>query len=218
MGEQSKELIARIVAAPVHVVGTVRGCDSGRHRVQTEFGDLDAGRAASCLLVPEDGDVVLVSGPRIESVWIIAVLERHGVGPARLDIEGDASLSAGGSLRLDAGADLGLKAGRCVGLQGEELEIHAVRGRSVIDSFEAFGRELAASVSRLRLTGGLFEVMAERLTSFLGHSVRTVEGVDQARSGVVDYRAEKSMSLRGRDLIATAENLVRVDGSQINIG
>lgn len=218
MGEQSKELIARIVAAPVHVVGAVHGCDGGRYRVETEFGEIDAGRAASCLLQPETGDSVLVSGPRLDAVWIIAVLERHGAGPARLDVEGDATLSVGGTLRLEAGADLALKAGGRAAVEGDDLELRALRGRAIIDVFEAIGREMSASASRLRMSGGILEVLAERLTAFFGHSVRTVEGVDQARSGVVDYRAEQSMSLRGRDLLATAEELVRVDASQINIG
>ena len=53
---------------------------------------------------------------------------------------------------------------------------------------------------------------------FAGHSVRTVEGVDQARSGTIDYRATQSLSLQGSEIIATAKTLVKVDGGQIHIG
>jgi hypothetical protein len=60
--------------------------------------------------------------------------------------------------------------------------------------------------------------MAERFVGFFKNSVRSVEGSDLVRSGSVDYRASGAMSLHGRDLLATADELVRVDAAQINMG
>ena len=77
MGDQAREMIARIASMPIHAIGTLaRSGEAGRYAVETEFGTFSSRRAASCLLEPEPGDEVLVSGPTLESAYIIAVLER----------------------------------------------------------------------------------------------------------------------------------------------
>ena len=47
---------------------------------------------------------------------------------------------------------------------------------------------------------------------------RVVEECDYLRSGEVDYRADKNMSLRGDNTMVTAKELVKVDGGQIHLG
>lgn len=210
MGEQSKEVLARIVSAPVHLVGNVLVAAGGRLRVATECGELDTRRAASCLLAPEEGDQVLVSGASVEDAWIIAVLERRAATAARISLDGDLHVHVAGELSLQADTRLTLR--------GEEMDLRGARARVVVDSVEAVGNELTASVGKLRLVGNVFETMAERFIGFFKNSVRSVEGTDQVRSGSVDYQAANALSLHGRDVLATAENLVRVDAAQINIG
>lgn len=225
MGEHSRGLIERLAAVPVHAVGRVVGPTDGLPSggpditVDTEFGRLLVRRAASCLLRPEVGDTVLVSGPNQAAAWVIAVLERGGAVPSRFDLGGDAGLSVDADgLRLESSGRLDFAAGGELRLTAEALTVRAASATALIDRLSAFGRELSASIGQVRLVGNLLETFVDRLTQFARNSLRSVEGLDQARSGTVDYRAEQGMSLHGRELMATAEGLVKIDGGQINVG
>jgi len=207
-----RELATSIVSIPVQAIGELTGFDTaGSATVRTEFGEFPARKAASCLLEPRSGDRVLVCGPTLESAWIIAVLERREPGPARLAFDGDAELAV-------TGGSLNLRAERTLGLESGTLKLRAREGVALIDRCHWVGRECAALVGRLRLTGNLLETFVDRITQFAKQSLRSVEEMDQVRSGVVDYQAEKTMNLRGRELLATAEELVKVDGGQIHLG
>jgi uncharacterized protein DUF3540 len=205
MGDFSEELSARIAAIPVHAVGEILAPAGGRsYRVNVEGDALDATRAASCLLEPEPGDRVLVAGSTVDGAYIIAVLERRNESPTRIGFQGATQITvSGGGLNVSA---------------DEGLTLHAKHGTAVIDRVSVFGREWVASIGSVKLIGNLLESFVDRLTQFARHSLRVVEGTEQVRGGIMDYRAQQSMSLRGREIVATAEELVKVDGGQIHIG
>ena len=58
----------------------------------------------------------------------------------------------------------------------------------------------------------------ERVTHKLKRSYRIVEEVDCVRSREMDYRATNNVSIRGKNALVTAEELVKLDGSQIHVG
>jgi len=207
MGTHANELIKQIVSMPVNAIGRVVSCaDEAAIHVQLEGvkseADCVVKRAASCLLAPEEGDSVLVCGPDASALYIIAVLERSTAGPARLALGQDAEITARGKLSIVS----------------DELLVRARHATTLIDQLASFGRELSASIGKVKLVGNLFESFFERVNLFAGQSVRTVEGVDQVRSACIDYRAEQSLNLQGSEVIATAKTLVKVDGGQIHIG
>jgi hypothetical protein len=217
MGEHSKELMARLAAMPVHTVGELAGIVGDRFAVSTESGTLVARRAASCLLEPEPGDQVLVSG-RADSIYIIAVLERAGSAAARLVVHGDASLRAsGGSFTLCADKDLCLSTPERLAQDSAELVVRAQKGTLLIGQLKTFGQELRASIGSVKLIGNVLETLVGKLSQFAKNSLRTVEGVDQLRSGSIDYECERTLNLHGREILATADSLVKVDGSQIQL-
>lgn len=203
MGDRSNELIRQLVEQPVHAIGTVLESDDPELlQVSLPQGDWVARRAASCLLLARPGDRVLVSGPNASALYVIAVLETARTRPCQLVLGQDAEISVNGKLSLTT----------------DELVVRARRATTVIDQLCSFGRELSASIGRIKLVGNLLETFFDRVGHFASHSVRTVEGVDQVRSGTIDYRAAQSLSLHGSEIIATARTLVKVDGGQIHIG
>jgi hypothetical protein len=204
MGDHANELIKQIVSMPINVIGSVLEADEGAGEVRVAFdgGEHLVKRAASCLLAPEAGDSVMVCGPNATSLYIIAVLERSADKPSRLLLGQDAQIAAQGKLSITS----------------DELLIRVRHATTLIDQLSSFGRELTASIGKIKLVGNLFESFFERVSLFAGHSARTVEGVDQVRSASIDYRAEQSLNLQGSEIIATAKTLVKVDGGQIHIG
>ena len=87
-----------------------------------------------------------------------------------------------------------------------------------VGAVTAVGREAAWSFGRVRIVSDLIESFADRLLQFARWSQRTVEGIDQVRSGQIDYRAEQLMQLQAQNLVANASNLAKVDGDQIHLG
>jgi len=220
MGDQANEMIARIASMPVHAIGTlVSSGEAGRYMVETEVVTVRARRAVSCLLEPEPGDEVLVSGPTPECVYVIAVLERRGVAPANIVFVGDTRLAvSGGSLSLKADGAVLVDSGERLALTSNAFTLRARQATMLIDRLNAVGKDLTASIGQVKLIGNLLESFVDRITQFAKNSLRVVEGADHVRSGVADYQAEQTMSLRGRQLLATAEELVKIDGGQIHLG
>jgi hypothetical protein len=220
MGDQAKEMIARIAAMPVHAIGRlVRSSETGEHEVATEIGMLRARRAASCLLEPEPEDEVLVSGPSLECAYIIAVLERRTAAPMNVAFVGETRLSVSrGSLRLRADGTIQVEAGEELALTSENFTLRAREAITLIDRLHAVGKDLTASIGQAKLIGNLLESFVDRIAQFAKSSLRVVEGADQVRAGVADYQAEQLLSLRGRELLATADELVKIDGGQIHLG
>src|SRR5690349_3176270 len=94
-------------------VGTVAAVDGPVFVVRTGQGDLPAGRAASCLMVPRAGDRVLIGGSRREGWYVLAILTREDGARATLALEGD--------------LELHLRSGRFVVAAQEGVEIVSAR-------------------------------------------------------------------------------------------
>ncbi len=217
----SNDLLPRLERQPLHTDGEVCGSDhEGLIRVRTADGEVKARRAASCLVWPDEGDRVLVSGVQPDALFIIAVLEHRSASPLRLAMPGETvvTVADGAGLSLDLEGELALRSRSRLQLQGEELLVHAGRATLVCRQLKTLARDAFASLRNARLVGTLLEATVERVRLLAGHSERRVQGLDLARSGSMDYGAEQTVQLHGQNLLASAEKLVKVDGDQIHLG
>ncbi|MGQ0697767.1 MAG: DUF3540 domain-containing protein [Panacagrimonas sp.] len=204
---------------PVHLTGEVLSVEGRLLGVRTEDGVLQARRAASCLLRPECGDRVLVSGASATDCYVIAVLERAGNSPQCLHLVGDASLSIeNGSLQLESTDRLDLNAVNAMSLGSNRLDVRASKAQVILGELSAIGRAWSGTLGHLRFVGEAFDSVVQRLTQHARHSVRTVEQSDQVRCGEMDYRAQGSVRLHGQHTHITASELVKLDGDQIHLG
>lgn len=206
-------------AEPVHVSGEVLSADGRRLRVQTSLGALEATLAASCLLRPECGDRVLVSGASVDDSYVIAVLERAGGSAQHLQFSGDTVLSVdGGSLRLAGSERVDVQAGTAVVVTAIEVQMRASRAQLIFGELSAIGRAWNGTLGHLRLVGEAMDSVVQRVTQHAKNSLRTVEETDQVRSGVIDYRADGNVQLQGQNTLINARELVKLNGDQVHIG
>lgn len=212
MESTQTEYLTRLAPLAVHQCGVVQSIDGGHCIVGGEWGNLGVRRAASCQLLPAIGDLVLISGSLPDQVYLIAVLERRGPAPLRTSLGEAVTLSVDkpGTLTIDAAQALNLTAG--------EVNVVGRTARLLVSEVKACAREAVFSLQTARLIGDVFESSLGRLSQFLGSSQRTVEGLDQTRSGDIDCRATQTISLHGQHLFANADKLVRIDGDQVHIG
>jgi len=175
--------------------------------------------AASCLLAPALGDQVWVVGDSVDECFVSAVLVRDEATPAELRIRGDCAWHVTeGKLSLSADQGVHLAGGTTVRVSATELEVHALKAKLFTAEMSLIGRALTATIGSIAVVGDRVEVVFQSMVQRLSRSMRQVEGTDQVRCGELDYRAQENASLRGKNTLLTASELVKIDGGQIHLG
>ena len=184
-------VLARVVGVPERAVLLEVGGETRAAR-----------QAASCLLSPEPGDIVVCSETRL-GIHVLHVLER--------DAAQSATLSAPGVRRLVLDQP-------AIDIRTVELDATATRVRARVEQLHLISRLVSAVTGRL-------EIVADRLRRIAGHevtstgdSVRTVRGTDTLRAGHILHDASQVMSLRSHVAIVEARGDVRVNGERITMG
>ena len=188
--------------APVFVLARVRGT-LGRTVVLEIAGENRAAvQAASCLLSPQAGDVVMCSASHL-GIHVLHILKRSE--------HERATISAPGAKRL-------VLEQPAIDLRTEDFDASAVRARVTVEHLHLFSRLVAA------VTGG-FELVADRIkriarleATSTGDSVRTVRNSDTLRAGHIVHEASEVMSLRSDVAIIEARGDVRVNGERVSVG
>lgn len=205
---------------PVHLIGTVlHRSDDGDWVVECDGHQWRTRLAASCLLTPQLGDEVLISGPNATRVYLIAVVEQSDPQRAELETVGDMVLrSRTGSVSVDAAKDLRLAGQGSVGIDTPALKVQAKEASFVAEQLKYLGTEVTATIGTTRLVGKVYEAVMDRLSFLSRVTFRAAEEVEHVRAGSLDYRADKSARLHASYTMVTGDKLVKVDAKQIHMG
>lgn len=200
--------------------GTVVEAKGGSLTVRVDGGDYAAKRARSCLVAPEAGDEVLVSFGRGGRCFVLALLEGGGEeGKTTLDVDGDLEVRvATGRFGVRAARGVSLTSGDEVSLAGKTLSVSALEGTVFIQKLAYLGSRLKAEVEAIKTLGTVYDSVFERVSQRVKRSFRTVEDIDQVKAKTVDYAAESTMALRAENAVVHAEELVKVDAKQVQLG
>ncbi len=205
-------------AAAQHEVGTVVGVGDSVE-IASSTGSYVATRAASCLLAPEVGDEVLVVFIPGRPRYVLAVLERDARSPARLEVEGDLAIRAShGRVSIASSAGLDLLTEGEANVVARDVNLRAGRGNVVLDHLALLGGTVLAELGKAKLVTTALETVADRLLQRVKRAYRFVEDLDQLRADRIDHTADSTLSLRGKNTVIVAEQLVKLDGEQIHVG
>lgn len=197
------------------VTAVVTAVADDRFVVRTRTRGLTARRAASCLVLPEPGDKVVLALSE-DAAYVLAVLER-GEAPFRLRIEGDGELDVRGKLSVKADESVAV-ASPDVSLLSGRLDVRAVDAGLALERLSMFGRYLQGEIEKVKLLGDTFDTVFERVSQRMRRSFRTVTELEQVRTENLDMRARRTMNLHGENTVVTAKKLVKLDGDQIHVG
>lgn len=187
--------------------------------VRTELSECRARRAASCLLAPEEGDLVLLAQATDGRAYVLAVLERDESAAARLTFEGDLDIRLPrGRFAVAAQEGVEIFSGKDVSVVSGEVSVRATEGNVVLQSLSYLGSIVQAEVERARVIAASVDTVFDRLSQRVKRAYRFVEESDHLRAKNIDYVAGKTLSVRGENTLVTAEELVKVDGDQIHLG
>ena len=161
-----------------------------------------ARQAASCLLSPQIGDVVMCSASRL-GIHVLHVLERSAPECA--------TVCAPGAKRL-------VLEQPAIDVRTEELDATAARARVKVERMHLFSRLVAVAAGGLDLVADRVKRIARLETTSAEDSVRTVRNTDTLRAGHILHDASEVMSLRSGIALVEARGDVRVNGERITMG
>lgn len=191
----------------------------GIYSVETDARMLRCLRAASCLLRPEIGDTVLVSGPDEARLYLTAVAEQANSDAACIEVAGDLTLSSHhGAVKLKGATELHLSAPRALRMESNHFHLNAEAAECHVGQMSYQGVEARATVLNMRVVGRVYEAIVDRLVHLSKSALRMTDGVDVVEAGQLDYKAKEMARLHGRNTLLTAEDLIKADAKQIHMG
>lgn len=187
--------------------------------VETEGGEISAKRAASCLLEPAPGDMVLVAIASADQAYVLAVLEREEGAPGRISVDGDLDVELRrGRFRVTAEEGVTLASAKDVSVVGSGVNVRAITSEVALQSLSFLSTVVRAEVEKAKLLAGSLDSVLDRLSQRVKRAYRVVEESDHLRATRVDYVAKETMGLHGANTLVTAEELVKLEGEQIHVG
>ena len=216
MGNLAAQIKSREVVQESAVV--VRRDEDG-WMVRSVDGVYRAKRAVSCLVEPNEDDVVLLATAQSGACYILAVLERDNDTKTRIVAEGDLEFSLRrGRFSVAASEGIGLVSKRDVSVVSAEVKVNAVDANVALQRATVVGRYLQSEFLRITSFATSFDGIFDRFSQRVKNAYRRVDGLDQLKAEHVDYSAKRVMSLHGENTVMTAKQLVKLDGDQIHVG
>jgi hypothetical protein len=195
--------------------------DSG-YEVETEIRSATVRRAVSCLVEPRIDDLVLIALTDAGNGHILAILEREDdEGHTETTLAFDADLrikTSAGRISLTAPDGLDLAGENDIRLLSSRLDITAAESRVDIKHLSFWGALFEGRIDVVTFLADRFESFMKRFSRITRQSYRQVDETDQLRCGRLNYRADKSLQLRGQFAQMTAQEDIHIDGERINIG
>jgi len=213
--------VASDASSPVHSIGTVRRLlDDGQFAVEDEAGGVrTCRRAASCLLKPQVGDTVLLSGPDSYRVFLIAVLEQAYAAVSRIEVDG--ALVLGGNahpVAIESEGEVRLRSGTRLAMSAGQWALQADTADCRTDELRFTAKSVEATAGTTRFFGKVLETVADRIVQMARNTLRIVDEMDQSRVRHLDCKASDTVRIHGRHTMVTGQDLVKVDASQIHMG
>jgi hypothetical protein len=205
-------------AAPVLELAHVISVEGSGCCVRTSSGgDIQARLAASCLVQPCAGDQVAVI-VQAGAAYVWAVLERAESGPIGIAAPLGLSVSAPQGTVVVSAERIELLSRKRLGLTGANVEVEARGLRFAFQELQAAGARATVSIDSVRTVGKTLTLLLERTLTRVRRSYRVVEELEQLTGRQLDYKLSENASVRAKNHLMTAEQLVKLDGKQLHLG
>lgn len=187
--------------------------------VQGAAAEFHCRRAVSCVVDPRADDLVLFAGIASGERYVLAVLERVGDQAAVWSSPGSVTLAApDGQVTVAARDGVSVVSPAAVRVTTDSVSVTAREGELAVQALTYVGAAVVAGLDDLKLTAQRIDTVAERLSQKLKRAYRSVSEIDQLRAEQGDWSFRKTLGLHAANVVATAKDLVKVDGDQIHLG
>jgi len=200
------------------VTGRVVGIGEDGFRVLTGNAFHEAPLAASCLLAPQENDIVLLACLEHGVKVILSVLFRDEAATARVLLPKNSAIECPGELTVRAASSLDLQSGQTLHLESENLDVSAKSAAVAIVKVNTLC-DTAEFCCRALTTLGQTAISTFRsFTQCLGESRRMVEGADETRCKNSILVADENATAMSKNNLSLAEETARTDAKLIQLG
>lgn len=217
LAELYNEPSAHLVTA--RAAEAAEAAEEGTCRVVHGNAVFKAALAASCLMLPEKGDTVLLARLEDGRFSVLAVLARGAEsGPCRLRLPAGSRLETPGDLALAAGNSLTLHGGQGMAVHTPALSVTAEESRLHVTRLEAVADTIHSWCRSLHAVGVRAQAVYHTLTQCLTVSRRMVEKEDETRAGSSTLIVSGTATVQAANTLTLAEKVSRTDAGQIQLG
>jgi len=203
---------------PVQLIGTVQLVNGTLFTVNCDGVDWVCQQALSCLIEPQVGDQVIISGPDHDRVYLIAVVSRSNNAPVALRVHGDLAIqSINGSVSIHSATQTQLGSADTLVVSARHYQQQNETASVTIGQMTYAGKELEATVGKTTFFSTVIGLMADRINSVARLCFRHVKEVDHVRAQTIDYEAEKLTRVHGGYTTLTAQDVMKINGDQIHM-
>lgn len=175
--------------------------------------------AASCLIMPEIGDTVLVCDTGSElSAYILSVLIRTTPNVGTVMLPGGASFEAeAGNLQIQA-KSLAMQASKDLLMTSPKVSLNALVAEVRVRKLSGWYETVQTHAGKVRLFAQSVASNVGRVLQQAKESFRWTEKTDETRAGRVRIKAEGHYSVQSQHTTMHAGGVVRIDGEKIDLG
>lgn len=203
---------------PIQLVGHVLSIDNGMFTVQCDGADWRCARALSCLVEPQIGDEVLVSGPDRHRVFLLAIIARPESTAVTLSVTGDMTIrSEAGAVNVHSAMLTHIHSNQAVKLTAPRHEQENDSASMKIGQMHYLGKQLDAVLGSTDFFSNVIGLMSDSFKSVARLCFRHVKEVDHVRAQTIDYEAEKLTRVHGGYTTLTAQEVMKINGDQIHM-
>jgi hypothetical protein len=178
----------------------------------------EASLAASCLLAPREGDIVLLA--RLENGLdvILSVLFHDETASARLLLPRNSAIECAGELTVRAATSLDLQSGKALRLESEDLKVSALSAAASVVSLSTVADTVRLCCRGLTTLGQTAVYAFRSFTQCLGESRKMVEGIDETRCAHSTLVAGETATVMSKNSLNLTKETARTDAKLIQLG
>lgn len=197
---------------------TVKGSSTQTILIDTGSGIINASLAFSCLVAPEEGDIVLVSQSSGE-YHVLSILERPKQSDMTLSFPGSVKMHAkAGKLDLVAREEISLTTPGATKMMSDQMHIASSGMNINTVKLNTTAHEIEAHSKSVTLSTGVLNTVAKQISQKTDLLVRWVEGVETLNIGNLIQNIRQNYTTHSDQAIITAKKDMRIDGERIHMG
>ena len=187
----------------------VERVNNGTYFVADSFSLIHADRSPSCLLQPEQNDLVLIAEDDMGRASIVTVLERETGKPAMLSVDGDLVVNSEGTVLF--------MSRQSINLMTPQVIMKACFGKITITDFFFSGLLFTSCGKKLQAVYENIEIKANKLVQQINRLYRRIKNED-SHFGRLQCQARDKFSICAQDASIEAEKRMQLNGSKIELG
>jgi hypothetical protein len=196
----------------------VKGVAKQTVMIDTGEGVLNARTAFSCLVLPLEGDTVLVNQSG-NDFYILSVLEREAEQDMTLNYPANVKMTAAsGQIDIVSSEDINLTSASDTRLLSRNINMNSAGIELNTGKLNANAQEVESHSKTVKLYTSTLNIVAKQMVQRTELLMRWVEGVETLNIGNLIQKVRHNYTSHSNQAVITATQDMKIDGERIHMG